>query len=86
MCKEKIHSFFYVFHSCIYMGIHVSTEILNVNPLIHEKKIFQRFVVLGEGGQDSADGLHTDVHLALLDGPDPALVIQVARQRVEGVG
>lgn len=50
------------------------------------KKKFPRFVVLGEGGQDSADGLHTDVHLALLDGPDPALVIQVARQRVEGVG
>ena len=66
-------------HTCKYKNIKCKSSYT-------QKKIFQRFVVLGEGGQDSADGLHTDVHLALLDGPDPTLVIQVARQRVEGVG
>lgn len=43
-------------------------------------------VLLGERGQNPAHRLHADVHLALLDGPDPALVVQVAWQRVEGVG
>lgn len=43
-------------------------------------------VLLGERGQNPAHRLHADVHLALLDGPNPALVIQVARQSVEGVG
>lgn len=43
-------------------------------------------VLLGERGQNPAHCLHADVHLALLDGPDPALVVQIAGQRVEGVG
>lgn len=43
-------------------------------------------VLLGERGQNPAHRLHADVHLALLDGPDPALVVQVAGQSVEGVG
>lgn len=43
-------------------------------------------ILLGERGQNPAHRLHADVHLALLDGPDPALVVQVAGQSVEGVG
>lgn len=43
-------------------------------------------VSLGERRQNPAHRLHADVHLALLDSPDPALVVQVARQRVEGIG
>lgn len=43
-------------------------------------------ILLGECGQNPAHRLHADVHLALLDGPDPALVVQVTGERVEGVG
>lgn len=43
-------------------------------------------ILLGECGQNPAHRLHADVQLALLDGPDPALVVQVTGERVEGVG